>query len=76
MGFLRNGGSAVDAVEMAIITLEDSTITNAGYGSNLNAKGIVEGDASIVDHFGRSGACGAVPCKKFYSTMLGESDVD
>ena len=65
MGFLRNGGTAVDAVEMAIMTLEDSTITNAGYGSNLNAKGIVEGDASIVDHFGRSGACGAVPCKNF-----------
>jgi taspase (threonine aspartase 1) len=60
---LRNGGTAVDAVEMAVMMLEDSVITNAGYGSNLNAQGRVESDASIVDHFGRSGACGAVPCK-------------
>ncbi|KAF3384440.1 Threonine aspartase 1 [Penicillium rolfsii] len=64
MNFLRNGATAVDAVEMAIMMLEDSVITNAGYGSNLNAKGVVEGDASIVDHFGRSGACGAVPSVK------------
>lgn len=63
MVFLRNGASAVDAVEMAIATLEDAPITNAGYGSNLTAKGVVEGDASIVDHFGRSGAVGAVPSK-------------
>lgn len=62
MNVLRNGGTAVDAVEMAVMMLEDSAITNAGYGSNLNAQGVVESDASIVDHFGRSGACGAVPC--------------
>lgn len=61
MVFLRNGGTAVDAVEIAIASLEDAPITNAGYGSNLTAKGVVEGDASIVDHFGRSGAVGAVP---------------
>ncbi|GLI72684.1 hypothetical protein PoHVEF18_000865 [Penicillium ochrochloron] len=64
MNVLRNGGTAVDAVEMAVIMLEDSVITNAGYGSNLNAQGRVESDASIVDHFGRSGACGAVPSVK------------
>ncbi|KAJ5098382.1 hypothetical protein N7532_005383 [Penicillium argentinense] len=61
MVFLRNGGSAVDAVEIAISALEDDPITNSGYGSNLNEKGVVEGDATIVDHFGRSGAAGAVP---------------
>ncbi|KAJ5893576.1 Peptidase T2 asparaginase 2 [Penicillium taxi] len=61
MTFLRHGGSAVDAVEMAVMVLEDAPITNAGYGSNLTDKGQVECDASIVDHFGRSGAAGAVP---------------
>ncbi|KAF2276215.1 N-terminal nucleophile aminohydrolase [Westerdykella ornata] len=57
---LRNGGSAVDAVEIAIKMLEDREITNAGYGSNLAMDGVVECDASIVDHHGRSGAVGAV----------------
>lgn len=60
MSFLRNGGSAVDAVEMAIRVLEDREITNAGYGSNLAMDGTVECDATIVDHLGRSGAVGAV----------------
>jgi taspase (threonine aspartase 1) len=57
---LREGGSALDAAEMAVKVLEDREITNAGYGSNLAMDGIVECDASIVDHNGRSGAVGAV----------------
>ncbi|KAG8630092.1 hypothetical protein KVT40_001711 [Elsinoe batatas] len=61
MAILKNGGVAVDAVEMAIRVLEDREITNAGYGSNLALDGIVECDAVMVDHLGRSGACGAVP---------------
>ena len=59
MKFLKAGGSAVDAVEAAIKVLEDKEITNAGYGSNLSIEGIVECDATVVDHLGRSGACGA-----------------
>jgi taspase (threonine aspartase 1) len=68
MLILRNGGTAVDAVEVAIKTLEDREITNAGYGSNLAMDGVVECDAAIVDHHGRSGAVGAVarkPTKRY-----------
>ncbi|KAL8666636.1 MAG: hypothetical protein Q9168_007427 [Polycauliona sp. 1 TL-2023] len=60
MNVLSEGGGAVDAVEVAIRVLEDKEICNAGYGSNLSLDGTVECDATIVDHFGRSGAVGAV----------------
>lgn len=63
MTFLDNGGSAVEAVEIAIRSLEDKEITNAGFGSNLTMHGEVECDATIVDHFGRSGAVGAMGSK-------------
>ncbi|KAG9231811.1 nucleophile aminohydrolase [Amylocarpus encephaloides] len=59
MQILKAGGTAVDAVEIAIKVLEDKEITNAGFGSNLSIEGIVECDATVVDHLGRSGACGA-----------------
>jgi beta-aspartyl-peptidase (threonine type) len=46
---LGEGGSAIDAVEASVRTLEDDPCFNAGRGSTLNAEGIVELDAAIMD---------------------------
>lgn len=62
---LKDGKSAIEAVEEAVRVLEDKEITNAGFGSNLTIDGTVECDATMVDHLGRSGACGAVPSTVF-----------
>lgn len=58
---LINHGSALDAVEKAVVSMEDNTIFDAGVGSFLNEEGYVELDALIMD--GKSlnaGAIGAV----------------
>lgn len=59
MAWLNDGGEATRAVEIAVKSLEDNESMNAGLGSNLNVDGFVECDATIVDHYGRSGAVGA-----------------
>ena len=46
---LGKGGSSVDAVEAAVRILEDDPCFNAGRGSTLNAEGVVELDAAIMD---------------------------
>jgi L-asparaginase / beta-aspartyl-peptidase len=46
---LQKGGTALDAVEKAINWLEDDPLFDAGTGSHLNAEGIVEMDAIIID---------------------------
>ncbi len=55
---LERGGAALDAVVAAIRVLEDSPLFNAGKGAVLNAEGVCELDASIMD--GRTLAAGAV----------------
>ncbi|MGV1792073.1 isoaspartyl peptidase/L-asparaginase family protein [Rhizobium sp. A37_96] len=45
---LRAGDSAVDAVEAAVVVLEDSPHFNAGHGAALNENGLHELDASIM----------------------------
>lgn len=55
---LRTGGSAGDAVEAAVVVLEDNPLFNAGRGSVLNSEGRVETDAAIMD--GSSRAAGAI----------------
>jgi L-asparaginase / beta-aspartyl-peptidase len=46
---LKNGGSALDAVEAAIRSLEDDPAFDAGKGAWLNSTGEVELDAIIMD---------------------------
>lgn len=55
---LERGGSAVDAVQAAILLLEDSPLFNAGKGAVFTHDGKNELDASIMD--GRTLAAGAV----------------
>ena len=55
-------GGLLDAVETAVMALEDDPKFSAGYGSVLNLDGEAEMDASIMD--GASGSCGAVACIK------------
>jgi L-asparaginase / beta-aspartyl-peptidase len=55
---LRNGGSALDAAEAAVILLEDDPLFDAGVGSFVNDQGEVEMDALFAD--GRAIQFGAV----------------
>jgi len=55
---LMRGGSSLDAVEEAVVVMEDDPVFDAGRGSVLNQAGFVEMDAIIMD--GRSLRSGAV----------------
>ena len=55
---LASDGAALDAVTLCVQLLEDDPLFNAGFGSVLNAQGIAECDAAIMD--GRTLSAGAV----------------
>ncbi|KAJ6500140.1 asparaginase [Mycena vitilis] len=56
--YSTESASALSLVQDAIVSLEDSPLLNAGYGSNLTLNGTVECDAAIMD--GRTGDFGSV----------------
>ncbi len=55
---LRAGGTSLDAVEAAVLVMEDSALFNAGHGAVLTAAGTHELDASIMS--GEARNAGAV----------------
>ena len=55
---LNEGGSSLDAVTAAVVSLEDNPLFNAGRGAVLSRDGLAELDASIMD--GATLAAGAV----------------
>jgi beta-aspartyl-peptidase (threonine type) len=57
---LASGKPALDAVEAAIIKLEDCPLFNAGKGAVFNANGQHEMDASIID--GKNAVCRSSCC--------------
>ncbi|MDQ1182985.1 isoaspartyl peptidase/L-asparaginase family protein [Agrobacterium larrymoorei] len=61
-GVLKEGGSAVEAVEAAVVVMEDSPHFNAGHGAALNENCIHELDASIMD--GATLAAGAISASR------------
>lgn len=58
LALLQSGASALDAVERAVLRLEECPLFNAGVGAVLNRDGLPELDAAIMN--GRDRACGSV----------------
>src|SRR5829696_3688135 len=57
-GILKDGGSSLDAVEIAVKVLEDCPLYNAGKGSVFTSEGRNELDASIM--YGKDLSAGAI----------------
>lgn len=67
-GVLKNRGSALDAVEVAVNNMEDNPIFDAGIGSYLTLDGKAEMDASIM--YGPTLEAGAVACISGFSRPI------
>jgi len=65
---LSRRGSALDAVEKAVIIMENDPIFDAGKGSVLNTDGSVEMDASIMD--GKNLEAGAVAALRNFANPI------
>ena len=65
---LDAGGSAVDAVEAAIVVMEDDELFDAGRGSHLNTDGQVEMDAGFMN--GATLRVGAVAAVQFIQNPI------
>jgi beta-aspartyl-peptidase (threonine type) len=57
---LQRGGTAVEAVEAAVVVLEDDETFDAGRGSFLNSDGVVQLDSMIME--GQTLRAGGVGC--------------
>ncbi|TPG66763.1 isoaspartyl peptidase/L-asparaginase [Hymenobacter nivis] len=66
---LNRGGTALDAVEAAVRSLEDNPHFNAGRGSSLTRQGEAEMDAAIMD--GRTLQAGAVTGVRYVQHPIG-----
>jgi len=65
---LQAGGSALDAVEAAVRSLEDNPMFNAGTGACLTSDGNIELDAGIMD--GHTLQVGAVACVELIKILF------
>jgi len=57
---LKDGGTAIDAAEAGVITMEDDPTFNAGKGSFVNMQGDLEMDAIIATDDYKIGSVGAI----------------
>lgn len=64
MKVLSRGGTALNAVEAAIVVLEDDPRTNAGTGSRMRIDGSIQMDAGLMDSRQRAGAVAAISMVK------------
>jgi len=60
LAILNRGGSALDAVEGAIVVLEDDPRTNTGIGARRRVDGTVQMDAALMDSQMNIGAVAAI----------------